>query len=73
MKKFISLVALATILISAVSCREAEQIADLPENPNLSAKVMNVSENGNFAKDSIYVATANSETKDPPDRDGHNW
>ncbi|WP_295677693.1 hypothetical protein, partial [uncultured Empedobacter sp.] len=44
MKKFISLVALATLLISAVSCREAEQIADLQENPNLSAKVMNVSD-----------------------------
>ena len=73
MKKFISMVALATILISTVSCREAEQITDLRKNQNLSAKVMNTSENGNFAKDSIYVATANSETKDPPDRDGHNW
>ena len=67
------MVALATILISTVSCREAEQITDVQESQNLSAKVMNVSENGNFAKDSIYVATANSETKDPPDRDGHNW
>lgn len=72
MKKFISMVALATILISAVSCREAEQITDVQESQNLSAKVMNVSENGNFAKDSIYVSTANSETNDPR-KDGQGW
>ncbi|MBT0549577.1 hypothetical protein [Riemerella anatipestifer] len=72
MKKFISLVALATLLFSAVSCREAEQISDLQEDQNLSAKVMNVSENGNFAKDSIYVSAANSETNDPR-KDGQGW
>lgn len=72
MKKFISMVALATILISTVSCREAEQITDVQESQNLSAKVMNVSENGNFAKDSIYVSTANSETNDPR-KDGQGW
>lgn len=73
MKKFISLVALATLLISAVSCREAEQITDLQENLNPSAKIVNLSENVNFAKDSIYVSTANSETKDPPVKDGQGW
>ncbi len=72
MKKFISLVALATLLVSAFSCREAEQITDLQENQNLSAKVMNTSENGNFAKDSTYVSTANSETNDPR-KDGQGW
>lgn len=72
MKKFISLVALATLLVSAFSCREAEQITDLQQSQNLSAKVMNVSENGNFAKDSIYVSTANSETNDPR-KDGQGW
>ena len=66
------MVALATILISTVSCREAEQIIDVQESQNLSAKVMNVSENGNFAKDSIYVSTANSETNDPR-KDGQGW
>ncbi len=66
------MVALATILISTVSCREAEQITDVQESQNLSAKVMNVSENGNFAKDSIYVSTANSETNDPR-KDGQGW
>lgn len=72
MKKFILLVSLAALLISAVSCREAEQMTDLQENQNLSAKVMNVSENGNPTKDSIYVSTANSETKDPR-KDGQGW
>ncbi len=73
MKKFISLVALATLLISAVSCREAEQIADLQDSQDLSAKVMNASENSSLAKDSANTPTVNDETKDPPDRDGHNW
>ncbi len=73
MKKFISLVALATLLISAISCRETEQMADLQENPNSSAKVINLAENVNFAKDSIYVSTTNDETKDPPVKDGQGW
>ncbi|MEC5395248.1 hypothetical protein [Bergeyella sp. RCAD1439] len=73
MKKFISLVALATLLFSAISCREAEQISDLQEDQNLSAKIMNASENRNIANDSIYVSTTNSETKDPPVKDGQGW
>ena len=32
MKKFISFVALATLLFSAIGCREAEQISDFSEN-----------------------------------------
>ena len=71
MKKFISLVALATLLISAVSCREAEQITDLKESQsfNLSAKV---------AQDSVVINSstntpAENTPKDPPVKDGHDW
>lgn len=73
MKKFISLVAVATLLISAVSCREMEEISNVSENQNLrlSAKVK---------KDSVEVNSTSENTttvenlpKDPPDKDGHNW
>lgn len=47
MKKFISFVALATLLFSAIGCREAEQISDFSENQNLkfAAKTVNDSAN----------------------------
>ncbi|WP_419868006.1 hypothetical protein [Chryseobacterium sp. CT-SW4] len=74
MKKFISLVALATLLVSVVSCREADNITDIEED--IITMKMNKMKMVNTAKvaDTVQEADApvavadNSEslTEDPP-------
>lgn len=48
MKKFISFVALATLLFSAIGCREAERISDFYENQDLKFAAKTVSDSANI-------------------------
>lgn len=70
MKKFISLVAMATILFSAVSCRESEEISGSLVERKLSARVYSDSTK---VITSDYNPTVENEPKDPPVKDGQGW
>ena len=75
MKKFISWVAVVAILVSVVSCREAEELTDVPETNYVNAKLK---------KDSLVIKTENPSSLassntvddvagDPPKKDEIKW
>lgn len=73
MKKFISFVALATLLFSAIGCREAEQISDFSENQNLKFAAKTVNDSANIQTNAENNTKMENTPKDPPVKDGHNW
>lgn len=75
MKKFISWVAAVAVLVSVVSCREAEELTAIPETNYVSAKLK---------KDSLEIKTENHTSLDtsntvndaegdPPKKDEIKW
>lgn len=72
MKKFISCVAAATIVLSVISCREAEEMAELSVKQNSTAKLKNNSVRYNATTDDIAIVEIDKK-KDPPVKDGDDW
>ncbi|QOW09817.1 hypothetical protein Q73A0000_05270 [Kaistella flava (ex Peng et al. 2021)] len=75
MKKFISWVAAVAVLVSVVSCREAEELTAIPETNYVNAKLK---------KDSLEIKTENHTSLDtsntvndaegdPPKKDEIKW
>lgn len=68
MKKFISCVTAATIMLSVISCREAEELAVLPVKQNSTAKVEN-----NSVRYNATTIVEIDKKKVPPVKDRHHW
>lgn len=77
MKKFISILAIAVITTSFISCRQEDETADLQEsvtqqNINLR-KTGDSAQVGTVTNATISAATAPELDPDPPVRDGTRW
>ena len=75
MKKFISWVATVAVLVSVMSCREAEDLTTVPEtNYHANAKLKNDSLDEKTEDSSSNTSnTASEEEGDPPKKDEIKW
>ena len=75
MKKFISWVAAVAVLVSVMSCREAEELTAVPEtNYHANAKLKNDSLDERTEDSSSNTSnTVSEEEGDPPRKDEIKW
>ena len=74
MKKFIPLIILFAGILSAVSCREADEVNDSPITENVSAKVMkNIELNPSTSKVNDSIANSQATEENDPVKTPITW